>query len=60
MNRRDSVVATIVAVLWGLNLIAGKIGAVAAGGWELVATLAYTVIAASIVAHSMWYGLVHK
>ena len=26
MNRRDSVVATIVAVLWGLNLIAGKIG----------------------------------
>ena len=26
MSRRDSVAATIVAVLWGLNLIAGKIG----------------------------------
>ena len=38
----------------------GQIDAVAAGGWELVATLAYTVIAASIVAHSMWYGLVQK
>ena len=38
----------------------GQVDAVISGGWELIATLAYTAIVASIVAHGMWYDLVQR
>ncbi len=45
-----------------LSLIfeSGQVEAVASGSWTLIATLAYTAIAASIVAHGTWYGLLQR
>ena len=38
----------------------GQMSAVSSGGWPLVATLSYTAIAASIIAHGTWYSLVQR
>ncbi|MDG2244172.1 MAG: EamA family transporter [Rhodospirillaceae bacterium] len=38
----------------------GQGDAIANAGWPLIGALAYTAIAASIIAHATWYGLVQK
>ena len=38
----------------------GQSEAIANAGWPLIGALAYTAIAASIIAHATWYGLVQK
>lgn len=37
-----------------------QLPAVQSGGWPLVATLVYTAVAASIVAHGTWYKLIQR
>ena len=48
--------------LFVLSLIfeTGQTEAVVTGGWPLIATLAYTAIGASIIAHGTWYRLLHR
>ena len=38
----------------------GQIDAITHAGWPLIGSLAYTAIAASIIAHATWYGLMQK
>lgn len=55
-----SLFATPQVLLLSFFLESGQGEAIANAGWPLIGALAYTAIAASIVAHATWYGLVQK
>ncbi|NKB45337.1 MAG: EamA family transporter [Alphaproteobacteria bacterium] len=47
-------------MLLSLFFETGQGAAITNAGWPLIGALAYTAIAASIIAHATWYGLVQK
>ncbi|MFL2771386.1 MAG: DMT family transporter [Rhodospirillaceae bacterium] len=55
-----SFLATPQLLLLSLTFESGQVDAIMNGGWPLLVTLLYTAIAASIIAHGTWYGLIQR
>lgn len=47
-------------ILWTVTLENGQAQAAAAAGWPFVAASAFAILAVSLFAHTMFYGLIHR